>query len=138
MTAVCELDHLQHLVEPPRNLPSRDAVQLGVKAKVLLRGEVVVKGRILEHQPDPPAHCERVAHDVKAADARLARARAHERAEDRDRRRLPRPVRAQERKRLPGRDAEAHATYGLDVAKALDQVADGDHWRGLAIELGNG
>jgi hypothetical protein len=44
-----------------------DPVQLGVEPQVLLRGQVIIERRVLEHQPDPPANGERIPRDVEPA-----------------------------------------------------------------------
>jgi len=56
-----ELDHLEHLDHPPSDLRARNAVKLRVEPQVLLRRQIIVERRVLEHQPDPAAHAQRVA-----------------------------------------------------------------------------
>lgn len=73
--AVRQLHHLEHLVQAPPDLRPRHAVELGVEAEVLLRGEVVVERGVLEDEPDPPA----------AAAIRVARPRSPRRIHSRAR-----------------------------------------------------
>ena len=47
--------------------PAVDAVQLGVQAEVLRRGELAVERRVLEHEADVPADVVAFADDVEAA-----------------------------------------------------------------------
>jgi len=127
--AVAELsqvDHREHLVHPVRDGAAVDAVQLGVQAQVLRRGEVAVERRVLEHQADVPADLVALTGDVEAAHAGGAGGGPRERAEHVDRRALAGAVRAEEAEDLAASDREGHATDGLDLAVGLDEVLDLD------------
>src|SRR6266702_2187556 len=117
-----EPDQVQDLVQAGGHGVARDPVQLGVEAQVLLGGEVVVQGGVLEDQADAPPHLGLALDHVEAGHAGAPRARPQQRAQHRDGGRLAGAVGPQEPEGLAGRDAEAHATDGLDLVEPLDQA----------------
>ena len=131
VTAVPEVDHLEHLTHPGRDGAGVDAVELGVEAEVLLGGEVAVERRVLEHEADVPADVVALAGDVEAAHAGGAGGGPRQRAEHVDRRALAGAVGAEEAEDLAGSDGERDAADGLDLAVGLDEVLDLDGgWSG--------
>ena len=94
-------DQAQHAVDPRVDPRGGHAVEHGVEAQVLLGGELLVEGLLLEDEPDPPSHRLRLGHDVEAVDARRTRGRPGEGAQHLDRRGLAGPVRAEEGEDLP-------------------------------------
>jgi hypothetical protein len=121
--ALPEADHLEDLAHPVGDRRARDAVQLGVQAQVLLRGEVAVERRVLEDEADVPAHLVALGRDVVAGDGGAAAGRPHEGAQHADRRRLAGPIGPEEAERLPRGDVEVDAADRLDVAVALHEPA---------------
>src|SRR6266511_4081423 len=117
-----EPDQVQDLVQAGGHGVARDPVQLGVEAQVLLGGEVVVQGGVLEDQADAPPHLGLALDHVEAGHAGAPRARPQQRAQHRDGGRLAGAVGPQEPEGLAGRDAEAHAADGLDLVEPLDQA----------------
>src|SRR6266542_1013318 len=117
-----EPDPVQDLVQAGGHGVARDPVQLGVAAQVLLGGEVVVQGGVLEDQADAPPHLGLALDHVEAGHAGAPRARPQQRAQHRDGGRLAGAVGPQEPEGLAGRDAEAHAADGLDLVEPLDQA----------------
>ena len=89
--ALGEPGHLEHVVDARPDLASRHAVELGVEAQVLLRRQVHVERRVLEHEADAAAHLEALAHHVAAGHQGAARRRLEQGAEHLDRRGLARP-----------------------------------------------
>jgi hypothetical protein len=85
-----------------RDQLARHAVELGVQAQVLLGGQVAVERRVLEDQADVAPHLVAFCVDVVAGDRGRAAARAHERAQHVDRRRLAGAVGAEEAEDLAG------------------------------------
>src|SRR6266498_4052256 len=117
-----EPDQVQDLVQAGGHGVARDPVQLGVEAQVLLGGEVVVQGGVLEDQADAPPHLGLALDHVEAGHAGAPRARPQQRAQHRDGGRLAGAVGPQEPEGLAGRDAEAHAADGLDLVEPRDQA----------------
>ena len=115
-------DHLHHLAHALGHGAARHPVQLGVQAQVLLGRQIPVERRVLEHQPDVAPHLVAFTLDIVASHAGGAAGRVHERAEHADRRRLARPVGAEEAERLAGRDREVDAAHRFDLAVALDET----------------
>ena len=99
---VGQVDHLEHLVHPGRDGAAVDAVQLGVQAEVLRRGELAVERRVLEHEADVPADVVALADDVEAAHPGGAGGGPRQRAEHVDRRALAGAVGAEEAEDLAG------------------------------------
>jgi hypothetical protein len=94
-------------------------------------GEVAVERRILEHQSDVASHVVALGDHVVAGDPRLAARRLGQRAQHVDRGRLAGAVGAQEAEHLTRRHLEVHPAHRPDLAKRLDEVADGDRgWHG--------
>jgi hypothetical protein len=83
-----------------------------VHPDVLLARQVEVEARVLEDDPDAPPDGGRVAIEVVTGDPDGARGLREGRREDRDRRRLARAVRAEEREQLARPDVEADVVDG--------------------------
>ena len=126
VTAVPEVDHLEHLAHPRRDDLGVDAVELGVQAEVLLGGEVAVERRVLEHEADVPADGVALADDVEAAHAGGTGRGPGERAQHVDRRALAGAVGAEEAEDLAASDGERDTADGLDLAVGLDECLDLD------------
>src|SRR5271165_2139835 len=119
-------DHLEHLTQPRPERGLRHAVQVGVEAQVLLPGQVVIQGGVLEHQADVAAHGVSFPHHVMTGDPGGTRGRVRQGAQDLDRGGFTRPVRAEEAEGLSGGYLEVDAAYGIDLAVPLGQLADRD------------
>ena len=111
----------------------RDAVELGVELEVLLGGQVLVEGLVLEDEADASPHSQPVGRPRRTR-RRAARPAvgAMQRAQHRDRRRLAGAVGPEEPERLAGCDVERDPAHGLDVVVALDEVGDLD-CRGVPV-----
>jgi hypothetical protein len=147
------LEHLALDAEDPRELahpvairdrhereerPVREqAVEDRVQPDVLLCREVEVEARLLEDDPDRAPHAVRVGREITAADDRGARRRSERRREDRDRRRLARAIRSEEREQLarPHGEADAVDRVELRALVALHQIGHDDRVR-LRARLG--
>src|SRR6185503_13888616 len=107
----------------------KDPVENRVKANVFLGGQVLIEARPLEDDPDLPTHSTCLADDVAAVDRRTAARRRKRRGQDRDRRRLPCPVRPEQNKELAGLHLEGDAVDGvrLGLLVPLDEILDADH-----------
>src|SRR5580704_15560560 len=127
--ALPEPDHLQHLAHPRPERRLGHAVQVGVEAQVLLPGQVVVQGGVLEHQADVAAHGVPFLCDIVARHPGGTRGGIRQGAQDLDRGGLAGAVRAEKPERLPGSDLEIDAADGLDLAVLLGQRADRDGLR---------
>src|SRR5690606_18332685 len=92
------------------------------------RRDAVLQRRRLQRGADPLLHLGAVATGVDPRHLDLAGVRLAQPQHTFDRGRLARAVRPQEPQDLAFRNLEADATYGLDGAVALVQVAD-DHFR---------
>src|SRR6266550_4574694 len=106
-----------------------EAVEERVEAHVLLGGQVLIEARALEDDPDLAADRARLADDVASIDGRASAGRRKRGRQDRDRRRLPRPVRAQQHEEFPGLDLEGNPIDRvlLGLLVALDELLDADH-----------
>src|SRR6201984_1403723 len=100
-----------------------------VEAQVLLAGQVVVQGGVLEHQADIAPHGVALPDHVMTGDPGGTRGRVRQGAQDLDGGGLARPVRAEEAEGLSGGYLEVDAAYGLDLAIPLGHRADRDSRR---------
>ena len=66
--ALGQPDHVEQGHHAVGHLAAGHAVHHGVEAEVLLRGEVVVEGQVLEDEPDAGAHLVPLGRDVVAVD----------------------------------------------------------------------
>ena len=110
--------------------PGLDPVELGVHAEVLLGGQVAVECRVLEYEADVPTNVVALRDDVMPGDRGAAARRLGQCAEHVDRRRLAGPVWPEEPEDLPGRDFEADAAHGFDLAVGLAEIPHLDRWCG--------
>ena len=114
-----QLDHLQHLVDPPWRDPPRRrqspqvvaAAAAGVEGGRLERGADRLQRRVHRHRR-------------RALDQHRAAARPQQPEQRPHRRRLAGPVRPEEAGHLPGLDREGEIVHGQGAAVALAQVAD--------------
>src|SRR5262249_41686051 len=111
-----------------RRRPRRQAVHVverAPEAQVLLGGELGVDHRLVGEKADLRARRpgRGLPHD-------LARGRAHQRRQEADEGRLARAVVAEQRRRPPRLEIEAHPGQGPLAPELLDQVADVDRHRG--------
>src|SRR5260370_37489449 len=104
-------------------------VQVGVETQVLLPGQVVVQGGVLEHQADVAAHGVAFLCDIVACHPGGTRGGIRQGARELDRGGLAGAVRAEKPERLPGFDFEVDAADGIDLAVLLGQRADRDSCR---------
>src|SRR5207248_2715080 len=108
-------------------------VDEGMEVEILAAGQLVIEGRVLEHQPDPLPYARRITHDVDARNPRAARGRAQQSAEHRDGRRLARAVGAEKAEYLARLHVEVDTPDRLDVAVLLHEAAGLDHSLGHAL-----
>src|SRR5207249_2906211 len=104
----------------------RHVVDEGVELEVLAGSQLLVERGVLKNETDARADRRRVVVDVDARHASGARRRAHQRAQDVDRRRLAGAVRAEEAEDLSRLNVQVDASHGLDRAEALGEVVDRD------------
>ena len=67
-----ELDEMQHLVDPALAPRRRHAIDEAMEIEVLVDGQAIVEGRLLEHDAEAAPRLQRVGDDVDAADPRGA------------------------------------------------------------------
>ena len=79
-----------------------EPVQAGVEAQVLRDREVAVEQRLVAEVAEPPANAPRLARQLAAEDPGASAARAQERREDAQQRRLAGPVGAEDGEGLAG------------------------------------
>jgi len=116
LLAALQPDELEHLVDSLALSMSRDAVQLGEVAEVVVGGKPLVEAAVAaEDVADPLAHLARVVDHVVAEHACLAARREEQGDQHLDRGRLARAVRAEQPKELALLDAEGDPTHGFDV-----------------------
>ena len=122
------------------------AVDRDVETDVLLAREVLVDARVLEDDPDVATDGRRVPVEVVAGDRDRPARLAERRRQDRDRRRLARPVRAEEGEQLTRSYVEADVVDGRlgRLPVTLDEVLDANdrfhrdstrvtgRWRGVS------
>ena len=101
-----EADALEQLVPAPAPLVRTQAVERGLEAQVVARGEERVERRLLQRGADRAPHLRALARDVEAADRGRARGRRQQRRQHVDGRRLARAVRAEEAVDLAGRHVQ--------------------------------
>src|SRR4051812_45000029 len=116
-----------------------------MEAQVLLGGQVAVKGRVLEDQPDVPAYVVALGPYVETGHGGRPGVRRRQRAQDLDRRRLAGAVRPEEAEGLADEHVEVDAPDRLDLAVRLAQPTDLDrrhtsplHYPEPRQELGEG
>src|SRR5262245_49787255 len=120
-------DHLEHLAAAGRQHGLGHPVQLGVEAQVLLGAEVLVQGRILEHQADVAADLVPGPDHVVTGHPSGAGARVDQCAQHLDGGGLAGPVRPEKAEHLAGGNLEIDPANRLDLAVALGQSGDRDH-----------
>src|SRR3989442_4234204 len=106
-----------------------EAVEERMEADVLFSGEVLVEARPLEDDPNFPSHRARLANDVTPVDRRASAGRGKRGRQDRDGRRLARPIRPEQDEEFAGLDLERDAVDRvlLGLLVALDELFDADH-----------
>jgi hypothetical protein len=124
--AVVEPDHLEHFLAPGRRSCAIDPVEFAMETQVLLGRQIAIERRLLEHQPNGPAHRIALGSHIIAGDTRRARCRIGQRAENLDRRRLAGAVRPQKPERLAGAHHEVDSPHRLNGLERLDQIVDFD------------
>src|SRR4051812_49970028 len=97
-----------------------------MEAQVLLGGQVAVKGRVLEDQPDVPAYVVALGPYVETGHGGRPGVCRRQRAQDLDRRRLAGAVRPEETEGLADEHVEIDAPDRLDLAVRLAQPSDLD------------
>src|SRR5437016_8752036 len=120
---------LHDLRDPAPTLGAPHALDLGDEVQVRRDAEVPVERDALREVADPPADLQRLAEHVVSRDLRRPARGGHEAGEDAHRRRLPRPVRAEEAHDLARRDAERHVPDRGDRAIMLREALYFDHSR---------
>jgi hypothetical protein len=126
--ASLEADDLEQLLDPAPLFARGDAVELGEVAEVVVAGEALVDAALAaEDVADPLAHLVRLLDDVQPEHARAAGRRDQQRDQHLDRRRLARPVRAEQSEQLALGDLEVDPADGLD----LERLAPHDTGRRL-------
>ena len=118
---------LHDLLEPPGDLPDRDAPQTGVDLQVPSTRQRAVHHRILEQDAADPPRGERLGGDVEPGEPRVPPGRRDRPGEHADRGRLARTVGPQEAEHLTGPDIEVHTGDCFDAAREdLAQASDLD------------
>ena len=126
LLAPAQADELEQLLDPRSLAPGLDTVELGEVAQVVPGGKALVEPPVAaEHVADPLAYPRRVLDDVPSEHPRHARRRDQQRDQHLDRRRLARPVRAQQAEQLALGDLEAHAPHRLHFEAAAPERAGG-------------
>ncbi len=118
-----ELEDLDDLLPPRRDLVGRHEVHLGEELDVLVDREVVVERELLRHVADARLHAVGVLHDVDAVDGGRSLARREQATEHPDRRRLAGAVRAEESEDAPSRHLEVEVIDGDEVAEPTHEAA---------------
>ena len=103
-----------------------DLVEVGVKAEVLARAEVVVQHRLVGHHADRPVDGVVAGNEVHAAESDGPARWPSESSEQTQQRRLARPVRAEQADRLARLDGERDAVDGRDPTVHLGHVVGPD------------
>ena len=104
----------------------RHAVQHAVQFQVLPRSELVIKTRILEHDPKRPAYVILLMERIKSVDANLTARRAQKRREHFDRGGLARAIGAEESENLAVADREGDVVDSREIAEFLREMINGD------------
>ena len=87
-----------------------------------MRRQIGVDRQLLRHEADRRLGRDAARGQALAGHERLARVGLEQPGDDRDRRRLAGAVRPEQPVALAGRDLEADAVHGLNIAEALAQV----------------
>ena len=113
---------LQHLADPPRPVPPRQAERRSEKVEVLADAHVVIRTEHIRHVADQPLDLPRLRDAVGPGDRRRAARRPGQADEDLDGRRLARAVRPHEAEDLPSLHGQGQTVQRHDVAVAFRQV----------------
>ena len=105
----------------------RYAVQTTPEAKVFPSAELLVQGQVLGNQTQQAFGRPRRLPQIVVLDAHRALVRPQEPRDHADRRGLAGAVGAQQAEQLALRNREGNAVHGLQRAKPLGQVFDGNH-----------
>ena len=124
VAAVPEVDDAERFFDARGVLFAGHVVDVGVEAHVLVGGEAVVEGRVLEDEADGLADGVPLGGDVVAGDSGAAGGRAHEGAEDVDGGGLAGAVRAEEAEYLALLHLEADVVDGGKGAEAFAEAGD--------------
>src|SRR5690606_11795392 len=103
-----------------------ERIEPGDEGEVLLDRQVFVEGKALGHVADLALDRAPLRQDVMAEHPALSRVGGEQAAHHADRRRLARPVRAEESGDLALRDRERHVIDGAPAVEALHQPPDRD------------
>src|SRR5581483_1325964 len=103
------------------------AVELAVKNKVLIHGQLVVEREFLRHVADRFFQLVALLHHVESRDVCAAFRRLENAAEHANHRRFTRAVRAEKTEDRAAPDAEADVIDGCEIAKAFRQPVALDH-----------
>jgi hypothetical protein len=106
VAALPQPEQPEQLVRPILRLGGRDAVVGGVKRQVPADRDRAIEVAALRHDREPAAGVDRIGDDVDAADQSLPAGRPYARGQHAHRRRLARPVGAQQPEHLAGIDRE--------------------------------
>ena len=129
LAAVGEADDVEHLVDALVRHSSGHAVQRSEEPQVLLAGQVRVDRQVLRDEPDRVLALGRPRFDRRAHDSDGSLVGLKQSGQDRDRRRLPCAVRAEQAVRLTGADVQGHVVDRMDRAVPLVQAARFGHER---------
>jgi hypothetical protein len=125
---IAQSDDVDELLDPAPRGRGLDTPQPGMEVEVAPAREGAVDHGVLEHDTAHPARLERLLADVEAGEAGSTARRADGRREHPDRRRLARPVRAEQAEHLARRHLEVDLLDRFDAAVVhLAELVHLDH-----------
>ena len=127
---VADIEHaraLHRALDVALALLARDALQRRAVAQVFLDAKVGIQRHVLGQVADVLAHIQRLRPHIEPGDAHVARTRGVEAGEHANRRRLARPVGAEEADDFAALHFKGQAVDGRRGAELLTEVANRDH-----------
>jgi hypothetical protein len=130
-----EVHEVEQFFRAPVGGVAIEAIHAADEAEVLGRCEAAEEGKAFRDDADLAFELKRVRREVEAEQLNLAGCGREQAGEHFDCRGLPSAVRAEKAEELPGRDAEADAVNGGELAEATGKVVRGNGW---SVHLGQG
>ena len=124
-----QVEPLQQLLDAPRALGLRHAVEVAEVVEVLDRGVAAVQAGLVGDDPQAPTHGVQVGRQPQLTEPDLTGVGVQDAAGAAQRRRLAGPVLAQQDQELTGLDLEVHAAHRQHAAERLLEAEDRNHRR---------
>ena len=131
LCAIGQLEEFKQLIGAFGNLLVRQTEEATEDEKVLAHGQLLVKGLLLMHHTDLAADARAISVWVAPQDAECPRGARRDARDHAHRRRLPRPIRAEEAEELAVTDVEINGVHRRPLPEGLCQTSGADQRGGV-------